>query len=576
MVSKGTTETLFHLLTNLQKELENISSPLFSQNQPLHARLTECKEQIEETLKEQTREEVFSKKIQNWLLTQNEILNVPGLTLKLTAPPSQDIEGDFFDIYQIHPSCVDVALGDVCGKGLSAVLLAMVVKTQLTRFAKPMRRVQRWNEKHIWRDDLLTPSEIIDHVLKETSALLVHLEKFVAVFYGRFDFQKQLFTYVNCGFAAPLYLESKTKRIKELSAHQSPIGVISNEPSSLKHLPFATGDLFLFYSNSILHTPSSKGELFSIERLKELLSIHQALSPDLLQKKIEEELLAFYPLHDTFTIALFKAPKTDLNLPEPKVRKFCTDLTQTAAVRKFIHSCFSEAAGASEQFVNSMQLCVTEAFCNLIHHAYQNHPRGEIVISCEQTEEGCFVDLADQGGNFDPACVSYPDFSGEKEHGFGWFIIREITDQVVYVKKDSPHGWNHLRIFKKYIPYEAPMDMRYKKENGSLVIIFEGDQIDARNSAQCKEYILDLLKREQIYSIVLDLHRLKFIDSSGLGVFLSLLKELHAHEGELKLTEMNKTVRTVFELVCMHKIFDILPTVEAALKEIREHTSSRK
>lgn len=118
--------------------------------------------------------------------------------------------------------------------------------------------------------------------------------------------------------------------------------------------------------------------------------------------------------------------------------------------------------------------------------------------------------------------------------------------------------------------------MSYKKDDGILVVAFEGAHLDAKNSSQCKQYILDLIKQKQTYLMILDLHELKFIDSSGLGTFLSLLKDLHAHEGELKLAEMTKTVRTVFELVCMHKIFDIFPTVEDALKEMKEHLATKK
>jgi anti-sigma B factor antagonist len=65
---------------------------------------------------------------------------------------------------------------------------------------------------------------------------------------------------------------------------------------------------------------------------------------------------------------------------------------------------------------------------------------------------------------------------------------------------------------------------------------------------------------------VIDLSRLRFVDSSGLGAFISCLRKLNAKGGDLKLCGMSKQVRAVFELVRMHRIFDIFGTREEALR----------
>jgi anti-anti-sigma factor len=55
----------------------------------------------------------------------------------------------------------------------------------------------------------------------------------------------------------------------------------------------------------------------------------------------------------------------------------------------------------------------------------------------------------------------------------------------------------------------------------------------------------------------LDLNRLRFTDSSGLGAFTSCLRELNTKGGDVKPCGMSKQIRAVFELVRMHRIFDI-------------------
>ena len=567
-------QTLLHCLTDLVRYAR-----LFMDNQRLQEDVKQQQQEIESSQKERTQEREIGKKIQKIILSHYPPLNVPGFSVSMTVPPSLDVDGNFMGFYQVYPSCLDFIVGDVMGKGLPAALIATVVKTQLIHFATPSQRVKFCNEASVWHDDLLMPDEIVHRVLKEVGLSLIELERFVSLFYGRFDFHKQLFLYVNCGFAAPLYFQYATGLLQELSATYCPLGVTPQEAYRLRSLPFSHHDLFLFYSDGIMRTQTAGGEFFSMDRFKQILLKFHTLDADALRQILEEEVNQFFapvPLNDTFTIVVVKIPETKPTVSSGKTTRFHNDLSQIQAVRHFIQSCFEQVPGDSEQFIYKMQLCVNEAFCNVIEHAYTDKDVGEIVICCMQLEEGGVVDIADQGCEFDPSLVAFPSFFGDQEHGFGWYIIRELTDQVVYVKKNSPHGWNHLRIFKKYIPCEVSMDMHHKKEDGILVVTFEGDHLDAKNSAQCKEYIVDLIKHKQIYSIILDLHMLKFIDSSGLGTFLSLLKELHAHEGELKLAEMSKTVRTVFELVCMHKIFDIFPTVEDALKAMREQMSSKK
>ena len=61
------------------------------------------------------------------------------------------------------------------------------------------------------------------------------------------------------------------------------------------------------------------------------------------------------------------------------------------------------------------------------------------------------------------------------------------------------------------------------------------------------------------------LSHLRFVDSSGLGAMLSCLRQLNATGGDLKLCGMSKAVRSVFELVRMHRIFDIYDTREQAV-----------
>src|SRR3989337_543485 len=90
------------------------------------------------------------------------------------------------------------------------------------------------------------------------------------------------------------------------------------------------------------------------------------------------------------------------------------------------------------------------------------------------------------------------------------------------------------------------------------------EELDASNAGELKRDIAPLLEAHA--KLVIDLGRLRFVDSSGLGAFISCLRKLNAKGGDLKLCGMSKQVRAVFELVRMHRIFDIFGTREEALR----------
>lgn len=67
---------------------------------------------------------------------------------------------------------------------------------------------------------------------------------------------------------------------------------------------------------------------------------------------------------------------------------------------------------------------------------------------------------------------------------------------------------------------------------------------------------------------VLDMSQLQFVDSSGLGAILSCLRELNKRDGDLSLCGLTKPVRTLFELVRMHRVFEIFNTREEAIRAL--------
>lgn len=108
------------------------------------------------------------------------------------------------------------------------------------------------------------------------------------------------------------------------------------------------------------------------------------------------------------------------------------------------------------------------------------------------------------------------------------------------------------------------MDIAIERLQGVAVVELPYEEIDASNAADFKRELATVVEAEP--RLVFDLSRLRFVDSSGLGAFLSCLRKIAEHGGELKLCGLSAAVRGVFELVRMHRIFDIQPTRDAAIR----------
>ena len=94
------------------------------------------------------------------------------------------------------------------------------------------------------------------------------------------------------------------------------------------------------------------------------------------------------------------------------------------------------------------------------------------------------------------------------------------------------------------------------------VLVLE-DRIDAASAIQFKERMRDLTQGSD-QRVVLDLARVQFLDSSGLGAIVAV-KKLLGPDRALELSGLTPTVEKVFRLTRMDTIFTIHPSHEVAL-----------
>ena len=110
------------------------------------------------------------------------------------------------------------------------------------------------------------------------------------------------------------------------------------------------------------------------------------------------------------------------------------------------------------------------------------------------------------------------------------------------------------------------MKLDTKTEELLRIVSVQDARIDAAVAVEFK----DAMRAETDNGpdlIVLDLSKVEFIDSSGLGAIVAAMKSL-GRDRKLALAGLTPTVERVFKLTRMDSVFSVFPTLEGALNEL--------
>ncbi len=107
------------------------------------------------------------------------------------------------------------------------------------------------------------------------------------------------------------------------------------------------------------------------------------------------------------------------------------------------------------------------------------------------------------------------------------------------------------------------MSFTEKSEDGVLVVGVDG-QLIVGNRHELKQKLGDALEAGT-RRFVVDFSATGYIDSSGLGVLVSLARKIGESGGAIRLAALNTDLKTLFELTKLDTLFELFDTVEAAL-----------
>jgi anti-anti-sigma factor len=107
-----------------------------------------------------------------------------------------------------------------------------------------------------------------------------------------------------------------------------------------------------------------------------------------------------------------------------------------------------------------------------------------------------------------------------------------------------------------------------KKQGNIDVITFSTDRINALISDEIRDAIVKVFDLSHA-KVIIDLSGVKYIDSSGFGCFLSVMKTARNNYGIIRFAEPEPAIMELFRTLYLHTVFQIYDDVESCIRSFK-------
>lgn len=364
--------------------------------------------------------------IQRDLLVKSPPRRIGDFQILSCSFPSQGADGDFFDVLPIEDGIIDVLVGDVMGKGITAALVGAGLKSQIARTFGLLAA----------SGDTPKATAIMQAVNDRVGPQLIKLSTFVTLAYVRLDADEQTLELIDCGHTRTLVISPETGEYRFINGDHLPIGIIRGEVYRSTISPLNLGDVVLLYSDGLLDVEidgvplGESGLAEIIVRACQVKPVLESIASAL------QDLKARQVLKDDLTCLI-------VQLAGAGKRLFCrrrvaSELEQIDAVREFVsESLVLLNSEIDFRSVCAFELAAVETFTNIVRHAHLGREGETVRIELAREETRHELRMRYQGEPFDPTVQPLSDTPDlMKISGWGLGIVHELSDSVEYDQDD--------------------------------------------------------------------------------------------------------------------------------------------
>jgi sigma-B regulation protein RsbU (phosphoserine phosphatase) len=199
----------------------------------------------------QERDLAIAREIQLGLLPSDfaALAKGTGLDVHAVIEPARQVGGDLFEVLRVSPDRLVVAVGDVCGKGITAALFMAVAVTLLRTLARQLE----------------TPAEILGRLNDELAA---QNPRSMFVTMACLDVRGAKVTCANAGHDAALVVGSSPPRSVAPSSG-TVLGLFPGQEYANETVDLAPGDTLLLYTDGVSEAADAAQSLFGEDRVRE-------------------------------------------------------------------------------------------------------------------------------------------------------------------------------------------------------------------------------------------------------------------------------------------------------------------
>jgi anti-sigma B factor antagonist len=100
---------------------------------------------------------------------------------------------------------------------------------------------------------------------------------------------------------------------------------------------------------------------------------------------------------------------------------------------------------------------------------------------------------------------------------------------------------------------------------GSTSVISLAGEVDVYTAPRLRQALVDLVSQGAT-DIVVDMERVDFLDSTGLGVLVGGLKRVKSNDGDLRLVVTHDRIMKIFDITGLSKVFPIHASLDEAVQ----------
>ena len=113
---------------------------------------------------------------------------------------------------------------------------------------------------------------------------------------------------------------------------------------------------------------------------------------------------------------------------------------------------------------------------------------------------------------------------------------------------------------------DLDLKIALEEKDDTMVLRLDGE-VDVYTAPKLKSRLIDLVDQGK-FKIVVDLEKVAFMDSSGLGVLVGGLKRVRSHDGSISLICSQENILKIFRITGLVKIFPIFDNEGQALESV--------